>query len=156
MSVPTWAEKLIVQHQGEDALSQKWAGGVQNGEMGYLEAMKLLNKYFVFVVGNKSPKQTLALLTFSSRCVDVRHARSAKRVARRKALRARFEIWISKERKVIHVHLKRHHCVVTFGARALLIAPALNLIVTITPVRHLDALLSRDSLIVFFIDKRLE
>ena len=64
MSVPTWAEKLIVQHQGEDALSQKWAGGVQNGEMGYLEAMKLLNKYFVFVVGNKSPKQTLALLTF--------------------------------------------------------------------------------------------
>jgi hypothetical protein len=64
MSVPTWAEKLIVQHGGEDALSQKWADGVQNGEMGYLEAMKHLNKYFVFVVGNKSPKQTLALLTF--------------------------------------------------------------------------------------------
>lgn len=39
----------------------------------------------------------------SSRRVDVCHARSAKRVARRKALRTRLEVWINQERKVIHV-----------------------------------------------------
>jgi hypothetical protein len=64
MGVPAWAQKLVVEHEGDDALPQKWANDVPNSEMGYAEAMKVLNKYLVFVVGNKSPKQTLALLTF--------------------------------------------------------------------------------------------
>jgi hypothetical protein len=40
MGVPAWAQKSVVEHQGDDALPQKWANDVPNSEMGYAEAMK--------------------------------------------------------------------------------------------------------------------